>query len=256
MPPPQSVQSIVPYHVHDTRPYYSHILSAPAGHRLLVFAGQVGRDVHGNTPTDFVEQVELAYQNLSQCLQAAGAKVTDIMKLTYYIVNYDPANRLHREPTQKFLQGHLPAATLIPLHALASPEFLFEVECMAAIPEAPLRSVDVVVVGAGLSGLQAAVDVSKAGHSVVVVEARDRVGGKTWSQDIAGGKQDVGAAWINDTNQSRMWALAQHYALQTVQQNTEGRIIMEDPVDGSFHTFPYGGVPEASSQHLCSSPVD
>lgn len=242
----RSIETIAPYYVHDTRPVYSHVVSAPAGHRLIIFAGQVGRDMHGTTPTDLVEQVEQAFLNLSQCLDAAGAKVTDIMQLRYLIVNYDPDSRFYRQPSMDFLKGHLPAITLVPVPALAVPKFQFEVECIAAIPEAPLREVDVVVVGAGLSGLQAASDVTKAGYSCAVVEARGRVGGKTWSRDIAGGKQDVGAAWINDTNQSHMWALAQQFKLETAVQNTEGRIVMEDPVDGSFHTFPYGGIPEAS----------
>lgn len=241
-----SVETLLPHYVHDARPLYSHIASVPAGHRLITFAGQVGRRLDGTTPSDYVQQVEQAYFNLSQCLSAAGARVTDIVKLTYLIVGYDPNNRLHREPTKSFLRGHLPATTLIPVPALADPQFLFEVEAIAAIPEAPLRKVDVVVVGAGLSGLQAAHDVQRAGYSCVVIEARDRVGGKTWSQDIVGGKQDVGAAWINDTNQSHMFALAERFRLKTVTQNTSGRIIMEDPVNGSFHTFPYGGVPEVS----------
>lgn len=248
MPEKDFIETLVPDRVNDTRPYYSHVTSAPAGHRLIIFAGQVGRRLDGSISSNFVEQVEDSYCNLRQCLDTAGVKVTDIMKLTYHIVNYDPSNRLHRGPTERFLQGHLPAATLLPVSALADPKFLFEVEAIAAIPEAPIRDTDVVVVGAGLSGLQAAHDVQKAGYSCVVVEARGRVGGKTWSREIANGKQDVGAAWINDTNQDRMWALAKRFNLRTVSQRTSGRIIFEDPVDGKFNAFPYGGVPQVGSR--------
>ena len=131
--------------------------------------------------------------------------------------------------------------------ALAQPEYLFEVEATAALPQNPTRNVDVVIVGAGLSGLQAAVDVQKAGLSCVVLEARDRVGGKTWSREMAGVKQDFGAAWINDTNQSKMFALTKKFGLKTITQNTEGSIVMED-VDGRCHTFPYGGTPQKEAE--------
>ena len=55
--------------------------------------------------------------------------------------------------------------------------------------------VDVIVVGAGLSGLQAALDLHEAGRSIVLLEARDRVGGKTNSVQREDGKgvQEVGA---------------------------------------------------------------
>jgi monoamine oxidase len=47
--------------------------------------------------------------------------------------------------------------------------------------------VRVVVVGAGFAGLMAAYEVARAGHEVVVLEARDRVGGRVWSQELVPG---------------------------------------------------------------------
>lgn len=109
---------------------------------------------------------------------------------------------------------------------------------------------DVIIIGAGLSGLQAALDIQQAGLKYLVLEARDRVGGKTLSlRSTTSGrpvvKSELGAAWINDTNQSQMWKLAQEFGLVTYAQNTVGDVVVQD-VDGSLVKFQYGDVPKYS----------
>lgn len=75
--------------------------------------------------------------------------------------------------------------------------------------------VDVVVVGAGLSGLVAARELRRRGRSVVVVEARDRVGGRTVSLPTHHGHPvDGGGAWIGP-GQDRILALADELGLAT-----------------------------------------
>ncbi len=58
---------------------------------------------------------------------------------------------------------------------------------------------DVIIVGAGLAGLHSALLLQDAGYSVTVLEARDRVGGRVWSTEIAGGPEENGAINIGDT---------------------------------------------------------
>ena len=67
-------------------------------------------------------------------------------------------------------------------------------------PSPAARKVDVVVVGAGLSGLSAARTLVASGHSVAVLEARDRVGGRTLNYSLGGGKVvEVGGEFVGPT---------------------------------------------------------
>lgn len=227
-----------PYKVQPS-PFYSHVGQSFGPSNIITTAGQIGRRTDGSIPEDPVDQIRLAFDNLGRCLDAAGARIEDVTKLTYYIVNFDHNNPRHRQPYLDFVGEHRPATTLIPVPALALPEIIFEVEAIAAVPQYPTETVDVVVVGAGLSGLQTAVDLHKAGLRVKVLEARDRVGGKTFSVEAQNSVCDVGAAWINDTNQSRMYALAQRYGLDLIMQNTNGNIVVDDGI-GNLKTHPYG----------------
>ncbi|WP_295842336.1 NAD(P)/FAD-dependent oxidoreductase [uncultured Microbacterium sp.] len=61
---------------------------------------------------------------------------------------------------------------------------------------------DVVVIGAGAAGLTAANDLRKAGLSVVVLEARDRVGGRLWTDVIDGAMLELGGQWVSPDQQA------------------------------------------------------
>jgi monoamine oxidase len=75
--------------------------------------------------------------------------------------------------------------------------------------------VDVAVVGAGLAGLMTARELTRAGLSVVVAEARDRVGGRTWSETrLDGTVVDFGGQWVGPT-QDRILALAGELGVET-----------------------------------------
>ena len=91
----------------------------------------------------------------------------------------------------------------------------------AAVPQ----TADVVVVGAGLAGLCAARELVQRGATCVVLEARDRVGGRTLSQPLAGETIDLGGQWIGPT-QNRLAALAKELGIATFPQYHSGRKLL------------------------------
>src|SRR5215211_6930607 len=95
------------------------------------------------------------------------------------------------------------------------------------MPDARIRDADVVVVGAGLAGLAAARETAAAGPSVVVVEARDRVGGRVLNEEIGDGKVvEVGGQWIGPT-QDRLAALAGELGVRTFPTHAVGDNVIE-----------------------------
>jgi monoamine oxidase len=95
------------------------------------------------------------------------------------------------------------------------------------MPDPQTRDADLVVIGAGLAGLSAARAATTAGASVVVVEARDGVGGRVLNEDIGGGNVvEVGAQWIGPT-QDRLAALAAKLDVETFPTYGEGENVIE-----------------------------
>lgn len=85
---------------------------------------------------------------------------------------------------------------------------------------------DVVIVGAGLAGLMAARELCAAGKSVVVLEARDRVGGRTLSHTLGDDTIDLGAQWVGP-GQDRLLTLADELGVKTFPQFFNGKKVLE-----------------------------
>ena len=128
------------------------------------------------------------------------------------------------------------------LGALTATGQLLTAPAEAATRRGPLpRQVDVVVVGAGLSGLVAARDVRRKGRSVLVLEARDRVGGRILNHEVRGGAViESGGAFVGPT-QGRIRRLAKELRVETFEQYVAGNNIYVKHTPAGATALPYTG---------------
>ena len=103
---------------------------------------------------------------------------------------------------------------------------------------------DYCVVGAGFAGLTAALRLKQAGHSVTLLEARDRIGGRTFTVNRDDGTWiDRGGAWIGP-GQDRIYALMEEFGIPSYKQYVDGDAMMF--IDGKTYRY-QGTIPLSMS---------
>ena len=110
---------------------YSHGVIIPPNARVLHTAGQIGLRPDGSLPPDIEGQAEQIWQNLLAIVRDAGMDVTDIVKLTAYVVGSENYGA-YAAARSRHIGAHKPASTAICVPALLKPEWLLEVELIAA----------------------------------------------------------------------------------------------------------------------------
>lgn len=91
------------------------------------------------------------------------------------------------------------------------------------------------VVGAGFAGLSAARRLRRYGKSVILVEARDRAGGRVWNRTAADGSVvSVGGTWLGK-RQDRMFDLCREFGMQVYPQYDQGDTVMH--LDGKNRRY-------------------
>lgn len=93
--------------------------------------------------------------------------------------------------------------------------------------DARLIEAEAVVVGAGVAGLAAARKLVAAGRDVIVLEARDRIGGRLWNTEIGGEANELGGEWIAPY-QSRMHALLEELGIELFPAYRDGDDVYVD----------------------------
>ena len=81
---------------------------------------------------------------------------------------------------------------------------------------------DVIVVGGGFAGVASARELSRAGAEVVLLEARDRLGGRTWTSEFAGRQVELGGTWVH-WHQPHVWAELSRYGLELAESPSPAR---------------------------------
>ncbi len=120
-----------PPDVHQPVADYTHQIEGTGPERLLILSGQVGMKQDGTVPTDPIEQIEVAFENLIRNLHAANMQVEDIVKLTLYLVGEIDASK-RRQAIASKLGGHKPCMTLVYVASLAAPVYKVEVDAWAS----------------------------------------------------------------------------------------------------------------------------
>ena len=119
-----------PVTIHPPVGRYVHQIEVSGESRMLFMAGQVGKELDGSVPADPVDQLDVALQNVLRNMAAADFEVTDLVKLTTYVVGtLDGAGR--RAALDRLLGSHVNTSTLVYVAALASPEYKVEVDAWA-----------------------------------------------------------------------------------------------------------------------------
>ena len=118
---------------------YHHVVSVEGG-RTIYLAGQIAFDENRNIVggDDVVAQTHQALTNLKRNVEAAGASMTDIVKITTYVVNYDQQQLqgIIDVIGEYFPAGHQPTNTLLGIDCLAVAGLLIEIEGIAVTDQA------------------------------------------------------------------------------------------------------------------------
>jgi len=116
------------------KPYYSNCVRVEAG-PLLFISGQVAIDAEGRTVggDDLKAQARQVFENIRAALLANGATMSDVVKVTLFVRDMRAFDEL-TEMRRQYWPTDGPASTLVEVSRLAKPEWLIEVEAVAAVP--------------------------------------------------------------------------------------------------------------------------
>ncbi len=111
------------------------------------------------------------------------------------------------------------------LHVLMASGLSNVAHAVGVSPKNTQTSIDVIIIGAGISGIAAAVMLKNKGYRVLILEARSRIGGRIWTEKSLNTPLDLGASWIHGVTSNPIKQLADKFRLKTVPTNYDARQI-------------------------------
>lgn len=110
---------------------YSDAIEVPPNARWLYTSGTPGLALGGHVPDDIAGQAEVAWAHIVNMLKQADMNVNDLVKVTHYLLHAEDIP-VYVKVRTKFLGDARPASMLLIVPALVKPNFLLEVEAIAA----------------------------------------------------------------------------------------------------------------------------
>jgi len=110
---------------------YSDAVEAAPNQRWLFTSGTPGMDAAGELPDDITGQAELAWGHILRMLESAGMSVGDLVKITQYLTRAEDIPAYAKVRT-RMLGAARPASMMLVVAALPRPQFLLEIEAVAA----------------------------------------------------------------------------------------------------------------------------
>ena len=110
---------------------YNHSIEVDSGSKFLYVAGQTGVARDGNIPEGIEAQAEIVFDNINKVLAASGYGLEDVVFLKTFMTRREDRDG-YQKVRSKFWGNIKPASTFLLVSGLAQPEFLLEVEVIAA----------------------------------------------------------------------------------------------------------------------------
>ncbi len=128
------MRALTPASIRPPLARYSHGIAVPAGHRLVFVAGQLGIAPDETVPVGSESQADLCLANIAAVLAEDGMTMANIVRLSVYVTAREHMEG-YRRARDRIFSGTPPTTTLIVVAGLARPEFVVEIETIAAAPE-------------------------------------------------------------------------------------------------------------------------